>query len=268
MSGGSNNQSSTTNKPPGFVIPYSTDLLAQTQELTNQPYQPYGGQRLQGFTPFQQQGFNMVQNRAMGGSPTINAGTNMLTDTLSGAYLNGNPQLNAMIGQAQGDVADQYRYATGPGNLALASRTGSLDNSGVAGKDMTDRFSLARSLGDLETQFRYGNYAQERQNQMGALNAGLAYGNQPYLDAAQLGQAGGQQQQFGQAGLDVAYQEFLKAQEDPYQKIDTMRNVIQTAQTGFGQTKSGTSYPPWAVPASLLGGALGGGAFNNVGSKG
>ena len=155
---------------------------------------------------------------------------------------------------AQGDLADQYRYATAPANMAMASRSGSLDNSGVAGKDMMDRFSLARAMGDVENQIRYGNYAQERQNQLGAVNPALGYGQQAL---GNLQEAGGLQQQQAQAGLDVGYDEFLRMLQDPFDKLGVLQQSVQTGQGGYGSTKERQSVPNWAIGTSLAGSALG-----------
>lgn len=241
-------------KPPSYVIPYSKQMLEGASQLSNTPYQPYGGQRIADFTPFQNQGFNMVNTQSGWGQGITGQGVGQLSSTLGGDYLQGNPYVDAIVGQAQGDLADQYRYATAPANMAMASRSGSLDNSGVAGKDMMDRFSLARAMGDVENQIRYGNYAQERQNQLGAVNPALGYGQQAL---GNLQEAGGLQQQQAQAGLDVGYDEFLRMLQDPFDKLGVLQQSVQTGQGGYGSTKERQSVPNWAIGTSLAGSALG-----------
>ena len=70
MSGGSSSSptkqevtsTSTTTNLPAYVQPYFTNLLERTQDVAFQPYTPYEGQRIAGFTPEQQQ----VQQNVMG----------------------------------------------------------------------------------------------------------------------------------------------------------------------------------------------------------
>jgi hypothetical protein len=257
MSGSSNTgggNSKTTNMPPPFVIPYSKDMLAQASQLSQQPFQAYTGQRIQDFSPFQQQGFNMVQGQAQGGAGLTNMGMGSLADTVGGSYLGGNPFTDQIVNRTLGDMADQYRYATGPGNQAMASMSGSLDNSGIAGKDMMDRFSLSRAMGDAASGIRYNNYAQERQNQLGATGQALGFGQQAL---GNLQQAGGQQQALGQAQKDFDFTEFMRMLNEPYQGLGTLQQAVQTAQGGFGTTtgKQQSNVPNWAI-GSTIGGSL------------
>jgi hypothetical protein len=239
-------------KPPGYVIPYSQEMLSRASELSQSPYQAFTGQRIQDFSPFQQQGFNMVQGQAGTGQALTGAGAGQLSSTLGGDYLNGNPFTDQIVNRTLGDMADQYRYATGPANQTMASMSGSLDNSGIAGKDMMDRFSLARAMGDAASGIRYSNYADERQNQLGAVNPALGFGQQ---SLGNLQQAGGQQQALGQAGLDVQFQDFMRQISDPFEKFGTLQQAVQTGQGGYGTTKSSSSVPNWAI-GSTIGGSL------------
>jgi hypothetical protein len=241
-------------KPPSYVVPYSKQMLETAGGLSQNPYTPYGGQRINPFTDFQNQGFNMVGAQSGWGQDLTGQGVGQLGSTLAGDYLQGNPYLDQIIGQAQGDIANQYKYMTAPGNMAMASRSGSLDNSGVAGKDMMDQFGAMRAMGDVENQLRYGNYAQERQNQLGAVGQALGYGQQAL---GNLQEAGSQQQQLGQAGLDVQFDEFLRMLQDPYDKLGVLQQAVQTGQGGYGSTKERQSVPNWAIGSTIGGSLLG-----------
>ena len=256
MSGGGSEK--TKFEAPGYVRPTAASMVRRADVLSQQPYQAYGGQRLAGFNPAEQQAFTGITNRATAGDPGIQAGSNMLAQTLSGAFLNNNPYINQMVNTAQGDIADQYRYATGPMNAAHASASGSFDNTGRAGKDMMDRFGMTRAMGDVENQIRGGAYQFERGNQMAALDPALAYGNQGYSDMAQLAGVGQQQRALEQQGLDVGYQQFQEQREDPQQKLDFLRNMVQTAQGQFGTTTGSSKLPWWTMPAAMTGSAMGG----------
>jgi hypothetical protein len=63
---------------PEYARPYVEKMLGKTEALTDinkNPYQAYGGERIAGFTPMQQQAFQGVQN--MQPSQQLNLGTQM-----------------------------------------------------------------------------------------------------------------------------------------------------------------------------------------------
>jgi hypothetical protein len=63
---------------PEYAKPYVEKMLGKTEALTDinkNPYQAYGGERIAGFTPMQQQAFQGVQN--MQPSQQLNLGTGM-----------------------------------------------------------------------------------------------------------------------------------------------------------------------------------------------
>jgi hypothetical protein len=255
-SGGGGGDTKNEFVPPKYVKPYSKEMLGMASNYANSPFQSYGGDRVAGFTPFQQQGFNMVGQQAGWGQGMTGQGLGQLSSTLGGDYLNGNPYTDQIIGRTLGDMADQYRYATGPGNAAMASMSGSFDNSGVAGKDMMDRFSLARAMGDAASGIRYDNYAQERQNQLGAVNPALGFGQQ---SLGSLQQAGGQQQALGQANLDTQFQDFMRSIQDPVDKLRALTGTVGTAQGNYGISsgQSQSNVPNWAIGSTIGGSILG-----------
>lgn len=262
--GGSSNTGGGNSKfqPPGYVKPYARDLLGQASSLSNQPFQAYTGQMVAPTSGLENQGFNMVSAAAgRPQDPLMGAGSGYLGSVLGGQYLNNNPYIDQMVSRATGDMADQYRYATGPQNAAMASMSGSFDNSGIAGKDMMDRFSLARAMGDAENQIRSGNYQFERGQQGAAADQGLAYAqqnfNQPFQAAEALQQAGQTQRGVEQAGLSAQMQEFQRMLQDPFDKLGALQGAVSTTQGGYGTTKQQSSVPNWAIASTLGGNMMG-----------
>jgi hypothetical protein len=255
-SGGGGGDTKNEFVPPKYVKPYSKEMLGMASNYANSPFQSYGGDRVAGFTPFQQQGFNMVNTMATGGLPLGTNSTGMLNDTVTGKYLDGNPYLDNIISRTTGDIADQYRYMTGPNNMAMASRSGSLDNSGVAGKDMIDRFNSERAMADAEATMRYNAYEAERNKQFaaGQYGVGAAQG----LTQDLLG-AGGQQQALGQANLDTQFQEFMRSIQDPVDKLRALSGTVGTAQGNYGISsgQSQSNVPNWAIGSTIGGSILG-----------
>ncbi len=67
---------STSNIPP-WLQQYNQGILASATSLAGQPYQPYSGPRIAGFTPAQQQAQQAVQNLQGQYQPTLNNATQM-----------------------------------------------------------------------------------------------------------------------------------------------------------------------------------------------
>lgn len=114
--------------------------------------------------------------KAFGDNPLLGAGNSYATDVLGGKYLNANPYLDGMINSTANDVQDRVN--------SLFSKSGASLGTQHAGV-------LSKELANAENTMRYGNYAQERQNQQGAASMiPSLYGSQfagvtPYLAAAQ-----------------------------------------------------------------------------------
>jgi hypothetical protein len=78
---------------PDYARPYVEKMLGKTEALTDinqNPYQPYAGQRIAGFTPLQAQGFQNVANQQVAGQ--IGEGSNIASQvgqTAMGAFNQG-----------------------------------------------------------------------------------------------------------------------------------------------------------------------------------
>lgn len=116
-----------------------------------------------------------LAEKAFGDNTLLNNANSYATDVLGGKYLNANPYLDAQIGATANDVSDRVN--------ALFAKSGASLGTQHAGV-------LAKELANAENSMRYGNYAQERQNQQGAaslvpsLNSAQYAGVAPYLGAA------------------------------------------------------------------------------------
>src|SRR3990167_8712220 len=89
------------------------------QSVTNQPYQYYSGDRIAPFSPEQQLGMGLTTQRAMSGSPLLNAGQQNATDTLTGNYMSpdSNPWLRSNVDRAMGDVSSRVNSMFGNDNF-------------------------------------------------------------------------------------------------------------------------------------------------------
>lgn len=237
MSGGSpsNTTSTTTTELPQWAQPYSQDLLQRGSALASQPMPVYQGQRTAGMNGMQTQGMQMVANRATNGSAVVAAGQNNLQDTLNGSYLNaGNPYLGHAIDAASQDVTRNYQGAVNSTDATMA-RAGAFGGSAWQQAQNDNSRNLATSLSNMSNQMHMQDYTNERQNQIGAQQTALAYGQVPYQDAAQLMGAGATQFGYDQQLLTDQMNQFNEQEQAPYKSLDVLANTIRGAVGEIGR---------------------------------
>jgi hypothetical protein len=246
---------------PEHLQGYVPDLFARSQALTSsQPYTPYGGQRVAGLAPLQQQ--------AAGSLSGINAG-NLITQgtnlTQQGAQYD--PSTSTFDTTAAQKYMDPYaqgvtdiakREAQRNSNIAAtydaskAAQAGAFGGSRQAVMDAERERNLQTTLSDLDTrglsaaylnsqqQFNADQQRQQQDRQFASTAAlrggqdltqggGQAFGLQ---STAGLLEQGNQQQ-----NLDTAYADFLSNQAHPYEQLQFQRNIL----SGFGGTPNTTT---------------------------
>ena len=221
--GGKSQQTSTQSSAPwSGVQPYLTDYLQRGQTATRQPYQFYNGTQTAGFSPTQQAGQGLATQRALAGSPTLNAANTNITNTLNGNYLDpaSNPYLKSTVNQALGDVQTRVNSQFNNSNFGSSAH----------------QETLARDLGNQANQLYGANYSNERNNQLQAAGQAPGLASADYQDANQLQQVGGQQQQLSQQYLDDAKNQFNGAANFPYEQLQRYGQVV-----GAGSGQGGTS---------------------------
>jgi len=273
------NTTQTTTTIPDYAKPYVERMLGQTETLTDinkNPYQPYGRERIAGFTPLQQQAFQGVANlqpsqqlgtaTQMGGLAGLQGLTageryaSQATDPYAvNAYMSPftnlalEPQMreaarrSAMEGQAQQAMAAQRGAFGGSRSTLLEAER--LRNLGQQQADIYGR--------GMQTAFEQAQRAQQFGADLGL--RGTAAGLQAASALGQLGQtqfgqqkdilqgqlsAGAQQQGLEQQRLSQQYQDFLNRRQYPYQQLSFMSDMLrglplsQQAQTMYQQPPS------------------------------
>lgn len=156
-------KSKTTNEPWAPAQPYILQNLAQ-QDAVFKESQP----ALMQAAADQRATYGRV---APGAEAGIIGAQNLVNRNLSGANLNGNPYLDAILGRTREDVV---------------GRVG--DEFGTAGRfgGGMHQAIVSRELADAENRARYGDYAQERGYQQDAIGqaGGLMQGSQSLLNNA------------------------------------------------------------------------------------
>jgi hypothetical protein len=265
--GGGKQPSNTTQTQelPAWAIPYAKDVLAKGAALTNinnNPYVKYGGERLAGFDPMQQQSF--AGARGMQVAPQIGQATQYATQ--AGRYAPvGQQYTGANVGQymnpfLENALAPQLRKAAEAGRMAQQEQAAKAVGMGAFGgtrgalqQSMVDQ-NTRQNLSDINAQ----GYSDAFNQAAGMFNTDQArriqeaqFGNSAQQQAAGLlSQLGGQQFQQGmdinkllntygaqqqaqkQRADDIAHQNFMDQQNYAYKQLSYMSDLIKNPAIG------------------------------------
>jgi hypothetical protein len=241
--GGSTQSSTQTVTPWSGVQPFLTDYLQKGQQQYGTPFQYNSGDQIAPFSPEQQYGLAMTTQRAINGSPVVNAAQQNALGTLNGDYMNpdSNPWLKNTVDTALNDVTGRVNSQFGNSNF------GSSANQEL----------LTRNLADTASNIYSQNYQNERNRQMQDQALAPTLGQTDYTDAQALLGVGGARQGLAQQYLDQANGLYNNYIGYPQAQLDAYGNVIRT---GMGVGSSSTSTSPNPNQSSPLAGALGGAA--------
>lgn len=253
--GGTSATSTQTSGLPEWALPYAQDTLAKQSALSDVAYQPYGGNRIQGFTPMQE---TARQNAA-------GMGTSDITGQVAQRGLNqqmfGADQAAQYMNPYQQNVVDiQKREAQRQSGIQGTQQASQATLSGALGgsRDAIMRAERERNLGqqmnDIQAVGSNAAYtnaqnqfnADQNRGLQGLQVAGTAAGQQfqQGMDVNKLQSAyGAQQQAMGQQGLNQAYQDFLDQKAYPQTQLSNMANMMRGLPIQQ-QTTTGTPGSP------------------------
>jgi hypothetical protein len=270
---------------PEYAQPYVENLLGRAQAYTNAPYQAYGGQRVAGFTPMQQQAFQAAANlepaqqlgygtqmAGLSGLNAMNAGQNyqsMATNPYAQqAYMSPYVQ-NALAPQMQ--EAIRQSQIQGQQNQAQAVQRGAFGGARSAIVEAERQRNLGQNLANIYGTGMQNAFQQAQQAQQFGSTLGLQ-GQQAGIQAAQalgqLGQtqfgqqkdiinaqanAGAQQQGLQQQVLQQQYQDFLNQKAFPQQQLSFMSDILRGVPLGQSTQQQYTAPPSTAQTALALG---------------
>jgi hypothetical protein len=255
-------QTVTQTSIPEYARPYVERMLGQSEALTNinaNPYQTYGGQRLQAFTPMQEQAFKNYATQDVAGQ--IGAGTalagisglgsigagkeyeQMATDPRAmSAYMS--PYMQNVVDLQKQEAFRDYEKGLGALNSravgagAFGGSRASLERA-EAGRNLGTTLANIQATG---SQSAFDKAQQAQQFGAGLGLQGYGQGLQAAQALGQLGQtqygqemgisdamskAGAVQQAQGQQALDLAYQDFTQQKNYPYQQLAFMSDMIR-----------------------------------------
>lgn len=272
-------QNITQTSIPEYARPYVERMLGKSEALTDinaNPYQSYGGQRLQGFTPMQERAFQNYATQQI--APELGAGSNMAALSGLGSLTAGSDymrmasdprSMQSFMSPYMQNVVDlQKQEATRDYEKGLGALNAKAVGSGAFGgtRASLERAEAGRNLGTTlaniqatgsQNAFDKAQQAQQFGSTLGL--QGYGQGIQAASTLGQLGQtrygqemgisdaisrAGAVQQAQGQQGLDLAYQDFTQQKNYPYQQLafqsDMLRGLplSQSSQTMYSAQPS------------------------------
>jgi hypothetical protein len=247
--GGSSQPTTTTtiskSEPPAFVQPWSTQLMERGAALSNNPYTPYTGQKIADQAPETAIGLDRTSQRAMDGSPLMQATQANQLATVNGDFMSpdSNPYLKANVDRALGDVQTKVNSQFNNANYGSTAH----------------QETLARAMGDQANQLYGANYQQERLAQQRAAMFAPQLAQQDYADAQALLGVGDARRSLTQEQLNQQLADWTEMQQDPYKKLDTLASTIATASGGYANSSSSAPNPYQTSPvAGMIGGGLAG----------
>jgi hypothetical protein len=263
MMGGSKTTTTSSNQIDPELMKLYNQNYARANEIADRPYQPYIGERVAKFTPWQLQGMDALAGIAQNnvGADTLAqarsiyngvANGGLLKDTDLSPYLN--PYTQNVIDRSLSDLARQRDIQRVADNQT-ATKANAFGGSRQGVADSLTNEAYLRNVANTSATLHASAYDKAVERAIGDINlrlgtanslAGLS--NQEMSQAAQragyLSAAGAMQQQQQQAMNDAAYQDFLAQWTYPLQQ-QQMRNAalgmmpVQSTQTSTQQSDPG-----------------------------
>lgn len=288
-------QTVTQTNIPAYAQPYVERMLGTSEALANQPYQPYTGERVAGFTDLQNQAFQGAQNlqpaqqlgQATGMAGTAGLGSMMAGQNYAQQFTNPYATQAYMSPYIQSALMPQLEEARRQSDISGLQAAGQAVKAGAFGGS---RFGLQeaerqRNLGMLQNQI-YGSGLQnafqnaQQAQQFGATLGlqGLGQGLQAAQALGQLGQAqfgqeqaamqakaqaGAQQQALEQQKLTQQYQDFLTQRGYPQQQQAWFSDMLRGLPLSQSTQQQYMAPPSWQQ--SLLSAGLGLGGLKQAG---
>lgn len=263
-------QTVTQTNLPDYAEPFFTRLLERTEAESNVPYISYGGQRIAEFDPYTQQGIENVASQAGAGTPGQVGTATSLAEGVgqyqsqafpanAAAYMD--PYTRNVLDVQEDMLTRRFNEQQGA-RQAAAVEAGAFggDRQAIAEqqaqRDLNEQLNAMQAEG-LRQAYTTGAdiFARDEQARQAAMGLGLGA-------SQQLGQLGGLEQQMGferadqlmragamrqgqeQAGLDVAYQDFINQRDFPRQQLNFYSSILRGVPISAQSEVSSYQAPP------------------------
>lgn len=271
---------STTQTLPPWVEQALMQTVDRAQLLSEQPYQPFPGPRVAPITQDQLDAFALARTGIGGAQPFMDQAGTALTSALERPTLAGIQQymdpFDELVTQNIISELSRQNDMQGIADQAQAVKLGAFGGSrtGVVEAERSRNFnrlisdvmaqrgsqSYGQALGQFNTQQQTGILGAQTAAQMAQMQQKLNAG-----DVSSLIGIGAFQQAQGQQSLDLAYADFIRQQQYPYQQVSFFNDIL-TGVPSTQQTTSGTSAQQ--VPGPSIGQQLTGVGLGVLGTLG
>jgi hypothetical protein len=289
-------QQTTQSTPSPAVANAATGNLDFVKNLQSSGFSPYTGQQVANFAPQQQSSFDMTagianNNTAPQAGNLINSFSSAPASSVSASPISSamSPYMNQYVMQALAPTLQQMNIADAATNQATdAQATGSgafgdartgiqqannsfnqnVEREGVIGNAYNNAFNTAIGAGaqdvsnNLNAQTTNANLSEAKLGrQLTGAQALEGLQNQQLGVAGAQNQMGQQQTAQQQAQLTAAYNQWLMAQQYPFQTASLMNQTTAAGAQAMPATTTATTAQPnnsgWALGGAALGGLFG-----------
>ena len=282
MSGGGSKQPKETTQVvknqniPEWMQPYVTDVAQRSQAVSREGYQPYGGQRVAGFTDPQVAAFTetagLQRPGQFGEASGLYSGVGQGEFDAAAAEKYMSPYQQQVTNIAIRKAQDESARQQGLAQLGAAGR-GSAGGSRQAIMDSMRLRGLTESVGDIQakgSQQAFGmaqqQFERDRQARLRAAQglAGLGDITQrsDLQRLAAQGQAGREQQGLQQQIYDQRYGDFLRQRDYPKEQLGWLSNIVRGLPAGTETSEIAYARQPSAAQQMGGLGIAGLGAYN------
>lgn len=265
-----NTSQTTTSNTPIWFQQAQRALINRGSEIAAEDYQPYGAPRIAGIDNDQTAAYNRIRGGVGAYNPQLSQASTYLTDA-GGAFNEQefdsymNPYTSRVVDQI-GDIAGRnLREKLLPAvndTFTGAGQFGSGRHAEFTGRALRDTQEAALAEQDKALNTGYGasmNAYQESQGRRlnagtGLQNLATAGQNVNLRDAAALEGVGAAERGNSQAGLDLAYSDFINQTNYPRQNVNFLAQLmgnsgpLPTTQT---QTSTGPATASQQSPSAL-----------------
>ena len=247
-------QSSTSYDIPAYFKEIQERTLRRGEQVFDQPYQAFTGQRIANLDPMETQAAGIYQNQILPQSGQL-AAIGAQTYDANTAATYANPYENQVISGALGDLQEAYGQ-TQKGMTAQAIGAGAFGGERQGIENVLGRERYLDTVGDTSARLRQAGFEsgasrfmqdraaqlQSAQSQIGALGQ----------SAAGLAGFGTQARGIQQAGLAEGYRDFIEEREYAGGQVKQMIGALSGAPIrSYGEERSGSVGTPVAGPSTF-----------------
>ena len=247
-------QSSTSYDIPEYFKEIQERTLRRGEQVFDQPYKAFTGQRIANLDPMETQAANIYKNQILPQSGQL-AAIGAQTYDANTAATYANPYQDQVISGALGDLGEAYGQ-TQKGMNAQAIGAGAFGGERQGIENVLGRERYLDTVGDTSARLRQAGFesganrfAQDRAAQLQSAQSQIGALGQ---SAAGLAGFGTQARGIQQAGLAEGYRDFIEEREYAGGQVKQMIGALSGAPIrSYGEERSGSVGTPVAGPSTF-----------------